>query len=200
MRCTVILAATTAVALISVCCEARDVARGTQHFGTVSYTEVITSRGKGEPSFVGIPDRTIELSLRSPLPIGMLTIEDSALSMTFGITGDHCRVATPIDGYRDLSIAEIEHRVRQLRSGCGWSDAAVANTLVIIDRRAGDLRQAISHMRQRAIVLLGSDLRCDPNLPPRQPSQRPTVRPVSDGTPPALCSDAAEASGKRATE
>jgi hypothetical protein len=184
-------AVVTLAMLMPVSAEARDVSRSTRQFGDIAYREVILSRSKDEPAFVGIADTQIILSLDIPVPVGTLTVRDSGKGMTIGLGDMRCRTFTGIDGYRDLSIAEVGHRLAQLRVGCNWSDAAIANTMAVIEGKAGDWRNALAYMRQRAIVLEGSDLRCDPATPPPSPHNGPPVIVQNlDGGPLAPCGSA----------
>ncbi|MBY8827787.1 hypothetical protein [Hephaestia mangrovi] len=96
-------------ALIPSSVAARDVARSIRQFGRISYNEVVSSRGEGEPAFVGIANTVATLSLNVPTPLAALTIQDSSVGMTIGLRGKQCSTFAGIDGYRDLSIAEISH-------------------------------------------------------------------------------------------
>lgn len=184
------LAAITLAMLMPVSAEASDVSRSTRHFGDIAYREVILSRSKDEPAFIGIPDTQITLSLDIPVPVGALTIRDSGTGMTIELGDKRCRTFTGVDGYRDLSIVEIGRRLAQLRAGCNWSGAAIANTMAVIEGKAEDWRNALTYMRQRAIALLGSDLRCDPaTSPPRPSKEAPVIQLVLDGSPPTPCYD-----------
>jgi len=175
--------------------DARDISRLAQQFGDISYTEIVSSRSDGEPAFVGAPDDDVTLTLDIPVPVGALLVEDTRRSMTIGLHGKRCQVSISVDGYRDLSIAEIERDLRQLQSDCRWSDAEIANTMVAIESKAENLRNAIEYMRRRAIVLLGSDLRCDPGAPLPKPSMQLPV--ILDGFPPTPCHDTGTAPIRR---
>lgn len=180
----------TVAMLLSAGIEAREISHSTRQFGDIAYSETVSSRSEGEPSFVGIADKNASLSLQVPVPIGVLAIEDVRMGMTIGLRDKRCRVSTLVDGYRDLSTREIGRRLTELRSGCNWSDAAVANSLAILDREAGNLQEAVAYMRRRAIALFGSDVRCDSEIPPPSHGGPPIIQLPLDGHPLAACGSA----------
>jgi hypothetical protein len=130
-------------------------------FGKAIYAETI-SEADGPYRFVGIPDRSIALSIS----LGGISFTDRGRSFNVEISVAHCRAATGLDGYQDvdtrhaLSIV-IDTTASRLLKSCGLSASALLSERRRIDADFDDLLAAILFMKSRATALSGSLVRCE---------------------------------------